>query len=336
MGIKSLLKFISEKPELIKKVNNNNYKNKKIAIDISILIYRIIISVRNSGADFTNQKGEITSHILGLFNKTIELLNKGIIPVYVFDGKPPIIKAKTLENRKQIKMKAFEKLEEALNSKLPVSDEDKIKYFKRCVTITKEQWDQCRELLELMGVPYINAPEEADSQCAYLAKNGFVDAVLTEDMDILTFGSPKIVRNLTSHKIETTEIDLQELLNELKLNQEQFIEFCILLGSDYTPGIIDLKPINIYNYYIQHKNIEETLVSMEKDKIKIPFDFNYKETKHYFINPNILEVNEEELKIRKPDKNKLMKKLVNDYGLIKFLIKSKLEKLEALFNNNNI
>jgi flap endonuclease-1 len=89
------------------------------------LIYKIIISVRNSGADYTNQKGEITSHILGLFNKTIELLNYGIIPVYVFDGKPPNIKNKTLENRKQIRKKALEKLEQA------TTEEDKIKYFKR-------------------------------------------------------------------------------------------------------------------------------------------------------------------------------------------------------------
>jgi len=68
MGIKCLLKFINEE-----KIKKENFKNKKIAIDISILIYKVIISIRNSGADFTNQKGEITSHILGLFNKTIEL-----------------------------------------------------------------------------------------------------------------------------------------------------------------------------------------------------------------------------------------------------------------------
>jgi flap endonuclease-1 len=84
MGIKCLLKFINEIPEVIKVIDKDNFKNKKIAIDISILIYKIIISVRNSGADFTNQKGEITSHILGLFNKTIELLQLGIIPVYIF------------------------------------------------------------------------------------------------------------------------------------------------------------------------------------------------------------------------------------------------------------
>ena len=209
MGVKCLLKFINEIPELIQNVDNSKYKFKRIAIDISILIYKIIITVRNTGADYINQKGEITTHILGLFNKTIELLNYNIIPVYVFDGKPPNIKNKTIENRKQIRKKALEKLEQA------ITDEDKIKYFKRSSTISKEQWDQCKELLELMGIPYIIAPEEADSQCAYLAKVGLVDGVLTEDMDILTFGSTKIIRNLTSHKVPTTEINLDNLLNHL-------------------------------------------------------------------------------------------------------------------------
>jgi flap endonuclease-1 len=164
MGIKCLLKFINDTPEIIQNVDNSKYKFKKIAIDISILIYRIVISVRNSGADYTNQKGEITSHILGLFNKSIELLNYGIIPVYVFDGKPPIIKNKTIETRKQVRKKALEKLENA------TSEEDKIKYLKRSSSITKEQWEQCKELLDMMGIPFINAPEEADSQCAYLEK----------------------------------------------------------------------------------------------------------------------------------------------------------------------
>jgi flap endonuclease-1 len=327
MGIKCLLKFINEFPELIKTVDRNSLKNNKIAIDISILIYRIIISVRNSGADFTNQKGEVTSHILGLFNKTIELLSIGIIPVYVFDGKPPSIKYKTIEGRKQVRKKALEKMEQA------VTEEDKIKYFKRSSQISKEQWDQCRDLLDMMGIPYVNAPEEADSQCAYLAKNGLVDAVLTEDMDILTFGSTKIIRNITSHKIETSEIILQDLLNKLELTYEQFVEFCILLGTDYCVGIIDTKPKIIYEHYIKNKNIKDTIESFNKINIKIPDDSNYDEIKEYFMKPNVNEVLKDTLKLKEPNSEKLVKKLVEEYGLIKYLIKSKLEKLVGFYNN---
>jgi len=325
MGIKCLLKFINESPELIQQVDNSKYKFKRIAIDISILIYKIIISVRNSGADYTNQQGEVTSHILGLFNKTIELLKLNIIPVYVFDGKPPNIKSKILENRKQIRKKALEKLEYA------TTEEDKIKYLKRSSSISKEQWEQCKELLELMGIPYINAPEEADSQCAYLAKNGFVEGVLTEDMDILTFGSTKIIRNLTSHKVPTTEIVLDNLLNHLDLNQEEFIDFCILLGCDYCNGISEYKPNIIYEYFSKNKSIEKTIKAMKNDNMNISNDIQYKDTKKYFLNPNVTPILLNQLKMTEPKYDILLSKLVNNYGLIKFLIKQKLEKLRKYY-----
>ena len=325
MGIKCLLKFINEFPELIQQVDNSKYKFKRIAIDISILIYKIIISVRNSGADYTNQQGEVTSHILGLFNKTIELLKLNIIPVYVFDGKPPNIKSKILENRKQIRKKALEKLEYA------TTEEDKIKYLKRSSSISKEQWDQCKELLELMGIPYINAPEEADSQCAYLAKNGFVEGVLTEDMDILTFGSTKIIRNLTSHKVPTTEIVLDNLLNHLDLNQEEFIDFCILLGCDYCNGISEYKPNIIYEYFSKNKSIEKTIKAMKNHNMNISNEIQYKDTKKYFLNPNVAPILLNQLKMTEPKYDILLSKLVNNYGLIKFLIKQKLEKLKKYY-----
>ena len=123
MGIKNLLKFLNTYPDLVIEKDINEFTGKKIAIDISILLYQVVISVRNSGADLVNKKGEITSHILGLFNKTIKLLNKGIIPVYVFDGKPPELKRKVLDLRKNIRKKAEEKLA------LAQSEEDKIKYY---------------------------------------------------------------------------------------------------------------------------------------------------------------------------------------------------------------
>ena len=322
MGIKCLLKFINEFPDLIKFVDRNSLNKKRIAIDISILIYRIIISVRNSGADFTNQKGEITSHILGLFNKTIEFLTLGIIPVYVFDGKPPSLKYKTIEERKEGRKKALEKMEQS------ISEDEKIKYFKRSSQITKEQWDQCRDLLDIMGIPYVNAPEEADSQCAYLVKQGLVDSVLTEDMDILTFGSTKIIRNIASYKSKPCEIYLSDLLIKLDLTYEQFVEFCILLGSDYCEGIVDTKPKIIYDHYIQHKNIKDTLQSFNKED-----DCNYEEIKEYFINPIVDKIDENSLKLKEPKTDKLIKKLVDEYGLIKYLIKGKIEKLVGFYKN---
>jgi flap endonuclease-1 len=213
MGIKKMLKFLNTNyPNVIKKVNDNDLNGKVIAIDISILLYQVVIAIRNSGADMFNNQGEISSHILGLFNKTINLLKMNIIPIYVFDGKPPQFKLNTINNRKETKQKANEKL----NSN--IDEEEKIKYFKRTVYISKSQVEECIELLEIMGIPYIIAPEEADSQCAELVKAGIADGVLTEDMDIMTFGATKIYRNLTSYNKDTIEISMNDVLNELNIN----------------------------------------------------------------------------------------------------------------------
>jgi len=318
MGIKNLLKFLNSFPDLVIEKNINEYKGKKIAIDISILLYQVVISVRNSGADLTNKQGKITSHVLGLFNKTTKLLVKGIIPVYVFDGKPPEIKRKILDMRKNVRRKAQEKMANA------VSQEEKIKYFKRSVTITKEQLDDCRKLLDCMGVPYIDAPEEADSQCAWLAKKGLVDAVLTEDMDILTFGSPYVIRNLTSFKKKPIEISLDKIKNRFSWTQDEFIQFCILLGCDYTDHITDRNCHEIFNSFQSNKNIQITLKDMKKN-------INYKDSFEYFQNPDVKN-NITEIKMGSPQLTKLNNLLVNEYGLIKYKIQNKLNSLIVAYS----
>jgi len=327
MGIKNLLKFLSEKQDIIKNINIQEYYGKKIAIDISILIYQVVISIRNSGADLTNKNGEVTSHILGLFNKTINFLEKGIIPIYVFDGKPPELKKKIINARKQIKKKAIEKLQDAK------TEEEKIKFLKRSVTITRTQMNQCRELLKIMGIPYVDAPEEADSELSYLCKENMVYAVLTEDMDILTFGSPRIIRNLSSNKNPPIEIELSTTLSKLNLNYEQFIELCILFGCDYCYHINDIKCNKIYDTYIKYKTIEKTIEVLNLEGYNIPNNYEYKEAKKYFIEDHYSPVLKENLKLMKPDTDALLNLLVNKYGFIKFKLINKINKLITHYNN---
>lgn len=328
MGIKNLLKFLSEYDKtilegdkIIKEIDISQYKGKKIAIDISILIYQIVIAIRNSGSDLTNNKGEITSHILGIFNKTINFLDKGIIPVYVFDGKPPQLKYKVLDARKQVRKRALDKLSDA------TTELDKIKYLKRSVSITREQMDQCRELLQLMGIPYIDAIEEADSELSYLCKENLVYAVLTEDMDILTFGSPRVIRNLSSSSKIPIEIELNNILNKLKLNYEEFVDLCILFGCDYCPVLIDVKPPELFSIYNECRSIEKTLLELKKRNYSVPEYFEYYTAKDYFMNPSHNTNIPREFKLMRPDTDKLVELLVDKYGLIKYKVIEKLNKL---------
>jgi len=324
MGIKNLLKFLNTNyPELIKKVNNNNFNKQFIAIDASILLYQVIIAIRNSGADMINNQGEITSHILGLFNKTILLLKMNIIPIYVFDGKPPDFKLKVIQNRREIKRRAYEKLLENL------SEEDKIKYFKRTVSISKKQIDECKELLDLMGIPYVQAPQEADSQCAQLVKSGLAIGVLTEDMDILTFGSATIFRNLTSFKKDHIQLNLEDILINLKLTYEQFVELCILFGCDYNDRFKDIDSSILYKHYIEHKNIPNTLLSLNKTITPIEIT-NYSLYKEYFINPPVCNITNIDMKL--PNIEELDKLLVGRYGLVRMKIINKLKYVESFFN----
>jgi len=326
MGIKNLLKFLLEQKDIVKNINIKEYYGKKVAVDISIILYQIVIAIRKSGSDLTNNKGEITSHILGLFNKTINFLDKGIIPIYVFDGKPPLLKKKVIDARRQIKQNAIGKL------KTVMTLEEKIKYLKKSVIITHKQYDQCRELLTIMGIPYINAPEEADSELAYLCKENMVHAVLTEDMDILTFGSPKIIRNLSSNNKIPIEIDLDTTLNKLNINHEQFIELCILFGCDYCHHFNNINFDKIYNTYMHHKNIEKTIEQLSFDGYNIPKKFEYKEAKQYFIDQRHSQIIPETLKLTKPNTDQLLTLLVNKYGLTKFKLFNKINKLVINYN----
>ena len=314
-----MLKFLNTNyPDLIHIIDKNDFGKKMIAIDISILLYQVIIAIRNSGADMINLQGDISSHILGLFNKTINLLKMNIIPIYVFDGKPPEFKTKLINLRKEVKNKAYEKLNQEL------SKEDQIKYFKRSVSISKKQIEECIELLQLMGIPYIIAPEEADSQCAELVKCGIADGVLTEDMDIMTFGADKIYRNLTSYKKDNMFILKNEVLEALKVNYDEFVELCILFGCDYCDKIQDIKVDVIYNYFMKHKNIPDTVISMKKDGINVPNMKDYMIYKKYFIDPPVSKVSNNDMMITKCDLPKLEKLLVSKYGLVKMKIDHKL------------
>ena len=320
MGIKNLLKFLNNNyPELIEKINTNNFQGKRIAIDISILLYQAIIAIRSSGADMINMQGEVTSHILGLFNKTIILLKMNIIPIYVFDGKPPDFKSKVIQSRRDIKNKAYSKLEEDL------SEEDRIKYFKRTVSISRKQINECKELLDLMGIVYFEAPEEADSQCAQLVKEGLVEGVLTEDMDILTFGASSIYKNLTSYKKDKYKINLQNILSTLNLTYEQFVELCILFGCDYNEKMKDISPETIYKIYLEHKDIPSTLKALNKNLSELD---NYSSYKNYFLNPPVHDI--KSIEYKKPNIAELDKLLVSKYGLVRIKILSKLRFLENI------
>ena len=184
-------------------------------------IYSFLIAVRSDGQQLMNESGETTSHIMGMFYRTLRIVENGIKPVYVFDGAPPKLKSGELAKRVQRKSEATEAHEEA---KETGTAEEVEKFSRRTVRVTREHNDECKRLLTLMGVPYIVAPTEAEAQCAVLARAGKVYAAASEDMDTLCFDSPILLRHLTfseQRKEPIQEIHLDLVLAGLGMERKQ-------------------------------------------------------------------------------------------------------------------
>eukprot|EP01038_Epipyxis_sp_PR26KG_P007205 gene7205-9833_t len=285
MGIHGLMKLLSEEcPGAIKEQDLENYTGRKVAIDASMAMYQFLIAVRSFGSDgqqasamLTNDAGEVTSHIQGMFNRTIKLMTSGIKPVYVFDGKPPQLKGGELEKRIAKRAKAETDLAAAKESG---EADDVDKFSRRLVKVTRQHNDDCKELLRLMGVPIINAPCEAEAQCAELAKKNKVFATATEDMDALTFRTPKLLRRLTFSKAKDKqpiiEIDLNAVLTGLDMTYDQFVDLCILCGCDYCSTIKGIGPKTAIKLIKTHKSLENIIIALKKEKkYDIPLDWDY-------------------------------------------------------------
>ncbi len=163
-------------------------------------------------------------------------------PLYVFDGKPPQMKRAELEERRKKREEARIDLDAA---KEAGDQEDIDKFTKRLVSVSKEHGEECKRLLNLMGMPIVNAPCEAEAQCAELCKAGRVYCTATEDADALTFGTPLLVRHLNiseARKVPVVEISLDRVLSGMQLSMPQFIDLCILCGCDYTDKIKGIGP----------------------------------------------------------------------------------------------
>lgn len=268
------------------------------------------------------------SHLQGIFNRTIRLLECGIKPVYVFDGKPPTLKSGELAKRSERKKEAKVKLEAATEAG---DAESAAKLVKQTVTVTQQHNEESKKLLRLLGIPVIEAPSEAEAQCAELCKKGKVWATGTEDMDSLTLGTPILLRHLTmseSRKIPINEITLATVLSGLNFTMDQFIDLCILLGCDYCPSIRGIGPKRAIELITKHKSIEGVIAKLDKTKYPLPEEFPYEEARELFKNPQVVDGDEIELKWSPPDEEALLAYLVGEKNFNEVRVKSGLARIQ--------
>lgn len=227
-------------------INISSISNKKIAIDTFNMLYQFLASIRQSdGNPLADSKGEITSHLKGLFNRCVYFKRNNIKPIFVFDGQAPKLKEKERENRQKKKIEADKKYREALDLGLA---EEAAKYAQGTSKLTSQMIEESKELIEAFGFPIIQAPSEGEAQAAYFTKDGTIYASASQDFDSLLFGAKHLIRNVsvsnkrkmpgtsTYKEIPVEFYDLDKNLKKLMLTLDELIIVAILCGTDFNPG----------------------------------------------------------------------------------------------------
>ncbi|HII30072.1 flap endonuclease-1 [Candidatus Woesearchaeota archaeon CG08_land_8_20_14_0_20_47_9] len=227
-------------------VSLEQLSGKVIAIDAPNHLYQFLTTImQRDGTPLLDSKGNVTSHLTGLFSRTIRLISAGLKPVYVFDGVPPILKKQEREKRKAAKIEAERQYEAAAEAG---DTESMKKYAARTTRLTPGMITEAKKLIAALGLPIIQAPSEGEAQAAFLVKKGEAFCVASQDADCLLFGAGRLVRNLgitgrrkkpnqlVYKSVQPELISLDETLKSLGINQAQLIALGMLVGTDYNPG----------------------------------------------------------------------------------------------------
>lgn len=278
MGVK-LNNIESEKIELV-----DIYKQ-VLGIDAFNLIYQIMSTLRNSdGTPLSTSEGKTSSHILGVFYKVAFYLRNNIKPVFIFDGESPELKKQEREKRKKVKQKAMKQLEIAKENN---DIEMMSKFSKRTTRVTKEIIEELKELLTLMGIPYVDSASEGEAQAAYMNKVGDIFAVVSQDYDSVVFGSKIIIRNLNTYKEgKTVFVDLINTSNNLSkigFTEDDMIVYAMMIGTDFNNGgIPGIGPKTAEKKIKECKGDYETL--FKNLNWNEYFDYDWKEVYNIFKN----------------------------------------------------
>lgn len=269
---------------------------KVVAIDAFNTIYQFLATIRGpTGELLTNGRGEVTSHLSGLFYRNVNLLMEGIKPAYVFDGKMHALKAQEIDRRWQAKQQAMAQHAQAIEEGRM---EDAVKYGKRTSVLTDVMVEESKKLLSTLGIPYVQAPSDGEAAAAYLTKKDLAFAAASQDYDSVLFGATRLVRNLAvsgRRKVPNkgTYIDIEpeiyehaNVLKETGLTREQLVDVGILIGTDFNPGgFAGIGPKTAIKLIKEHGRLEN-VDKVKQELSQVP----YQEIRDIFLNPEVPKV----------------------------------------------
>ena len=265
----------------------SDLRGKTVAIDAYNTIFQFLSIIRQpDGKPLMDDDGMVTSHLSGLLYRTANLIENGIEPAFVFDGKPSELKAGTIEERIARREKAREEYEQALR------EGDMQKAFSKAQQtsrITPDILSTSKELLTLMGIPVVQAPSDGEAQGAYMCLRGDVHAAASQDFDSILFGAPTLVRNITISgrrkvpgknlykTVQPEIIDTGRMLSDLGVTREQLVDVCIMIGTDFNPGVSGIGPKKGLKLIQQYGDLEHVMAAKGYD---IP---GYEEVREIFL-----------------------------------------------------
>ena len=288
----------------------SDLNNKILVVDAFNMLYQFITTIRQpDGSPLTDDSGNITSHLAGLFYRITNLMKMEMKLVFVFDGESHVLKFKEQERRSKLKSEASEKYKEAVEAE----DIDAMKkYASRTARLTREMIEESKELLSALGIPIVQAPGEGEAQAAHMVKKGDAYAIVSQDADALLFGAPRIIKNLSiSKKRKKTGklgydkvlpelIKNNEVLEKLGIDDEQLIILGILVGTDFNiGGIKGIGPKKALKLVKESDRNWNNLFEI----VEWDFSYSWENVYDIFKNPNITndyqliwnEINEEKI-----------------------------------------
>ena len=306
-------------------------KGTSFAIDASIEIHQFLAIVRKrDGSLFTDSQGRVTSHLIGLLTRTSRLIaDFDMKPVFIFDGKPNPLKRKTIEMRREARKKSEADYREAISKK------DYSRAWSKAVMtgrVTGSILDDSKRLLTLMGIPWLEAMEDAEAQASFMAARGDVWAVGSKDYDCLLYGAPILARYLTltgrewlpaqrrSRPLIPELIRLSENLALLGITREQLVDLAILIGTDFNQGVKGIGPKKALKLILDYRSIEQMPGEIRS---KLTEDLN--NVRQVFLKPRVLE--KYSLKRSSPDRDGLIRFLSEERGFNKERVERLTERL---------
>lgn len=369
--------------DLVQQISLDTIKGQILFIDIVLYIHKYVIGIRKSGYDMKSKDGKIINHIYAITKIIKNFSEIGIFPVPVFDGKSPSIKEESIEKRKEYTGLSIEKCNEIIMEKIEnlensdnlqninidnlsdiVTDETYIKYFKRSFILTPQMINECKELLDKSGIPYVNSIGEADPQCVgihHYYKN-ISSGIYSEDSDILLYGADCLYRNIDFKNNTISVLTLSSIIDflqkkanifckkynlpEKKITREILIDFSIIMGNDYCNGIRISGGNNrdrLFEFFVVTNfnviDFVDLLYSFNNDKIiyYIPdiFLIKWELSRNLYLNVDIIDPKNINIKFKKYNVIEI-KKYLEKFNIRTDIIERYIKSIIENFNNYTI